>query len=83
MGLDNKILPLEEVWSLKDLAKIHDICLEYESTLAEDVEELENKRIKAYRSRDEDVFKEILPVLNAIVEDVERYREYILSDFEL
>ena len=28
----------------------------------------------------EQIFKEILPVLNAITEDVERYREYILSE---
>lgn len=28
-------------------------------------------------------FQVTLPVLNAVVEDVERYREYILSGFEL
>lgn len=65
---------------MRDLAKIHDMCLECENALAMDVDMLTDKRVKAYKSRDEDIFKEILPVLNAITEDVERYREYIFSE---
>lgn len=68
---------------MKDLVKIHDMCLEHENDLALDIDMLEDKRVEAYDSRDEDIFKEILPVLNAITEDAERYREYILSQFEL
>lgn len=68
---------------MKDLVKIHDMCLERENDLALDIDMLADKRVEAYESRNEDVFKEILPVLNAITEDVERYREYILSGFEL
>ncbi|MCX4351739.1 MAG: hypothetical protein OSJ60_08880 [Lachnospiraceae bacterium] len=67
---------------MKDLVKIHDMCLERENDLALDIDMLADKRVEAYESRNEDVFKEILPVLNAITEDVERYREYILSEFE-
>lgn len=68
---------------MKDLVKIHDMCLEYENDLALDIDMLADKRVEAYESRNEDVFKEILPVLNAITEDVEKYKEYILSEFEL
>lgn len=68
---------------MKDLVKIHDMCLERENDLALGIDMLADKRIEAYESRNEDVFKEILPILNAITEDVERYREYILSEFEL
>lgn len=64
---------------MKELTKIYDMCLEHETNLALDVEMLEKKRIKAYESRDKEVFSEILPVLNAIKEDVGRYREYLLS----
>lgn len=68
---------------MKDLVKIHDMCLERENDLALDIDMLADKRVEAYESRDKDIFKEILPVLNAITEDVERYREYILSEFKL
>ena len=56
---------------MKDLVKIHDMCLERENDLALDIDMLADKRVEAYESRNEDVFKEILPVLNAITEDVE------------
>lgn len=68
---------------MKDLVKIHDMCLKRENDLALDIDMLVDKRVEAYDSRDEDIFKEILPVLNAITEDAERYREYILSEFKL
>lgn len=68
---------------MKELAKIHDMCLEHEWNIDSDVEMLGDKRIKAYESRDKEDFREILPVLNAIEQDVESYREYILSLFEV
>ena len=64
---------------MKELAKIHDMCLKHELDIALDMEMLGDKRIKAYESRDKEDFREILPVLNAIEQDAESYREYILS----
>lgn len=67
---------------MKELAKIHDMCLELEWNIDADTEMLCDKRIKAYKSRDKESFKEILPVLNEIEQDVESYREYIHSLME-
>ncbi len=65
---------------MKELAKIHDMCLEYELAIDSDVDMLAAKRIKAYESKDKEVFREILPALNAVIEDVEKYKDYILLD---
>lgn len=67
---------------MEDLAKIHDMCLEHELDIDLSVDMLEDKRLFAYKSRDKESFREILPVLNAIEHDVKQYQEYIVSVFK-
>ena len=64
------------------LARIHDDCLEYEHYIVSAAEELEEKRIKAYKSKDMEDFRLIIPILNGIAADVEAYREYLLELME-
>ena len=40
-------------------------------------QELCELRLKMYREKDTDILKEITPVLNAIIHDAERYRDWI------
>ncbi len=65
-----------------DLAGIHDTCLEYEYWIESFVDDLANKRYEAYNSRDRENFRQIIPILNGIREDVEAYREYLLGFLE-
>ena len=63
-------------------ARIHDDCLEYEHYIVSAAKELEEKRIKAYKSRDMEDFRLMIPILNGIAADVEAYREYLLELME-
>lgn len=58
-------------------AMIHDDCLEHENDIWDFVEQLGDQRIKNYETgRIEDIDL-IIPILNSISDEVERYREYI------
>ncbi len=62
---------------MKNYEQLHDDALDYEMDIETDVEMLIEKRLKMYREKDAAVLKEILPALNAITHDVERYKEWI------
>ena len=58
-------------------AMIHDDCLEHENDIWDFVEQLGDQRIKNYETgRIEDIDL-IIPILNSISDEVERYMEYI------
>lgn len=57
--------------------KIHDKCLEYEINILESVEQLENQRNKNYETGKIEDLDLIIPILNSISDEVERYKEYI------
>lgn len=58
-------------------AKIHDACLDHESEIWELVEQLGDRRNKNYETgRIEDIDL-MIPILNGIEYEVERYKEYI------
>lgn len=56
---------------------IHDTCLEHENDIWEYVEQLGDQRIKNYKSGKIEDLDLIIPILNNITDEVERYREYI------
>ena len=57
--------------------KIHDACLNHESEILDLVGDLGNQRNKNYETgRIEDIDL-MIPILNGISDEVERYREYI------
>lgn len=58
-------------------ARIHDDCLEHESTIWEYVEQLGDQRVKNYETGEIEDLELIVPILNSISEEVERYKEYI------
>ena len=58
-------------------AKIHDCCLEHESDIWKYVEQLSDQRVKNYNSGKIEDLDLIIPVLNSISDEVERYREFI------
>ena len=58
-------------------AKIHDGCLDHESDICDLVDQLGNQRNKNYETgRIEDIDL-MIPILNSIEDEVERYKEYI------
>ena len=57
--------------------KIHDECLEHESDIWEYVEQLGDQRNKNYEIRSIEGLDLIIPILNSISDEVERYKEYI------
>lgn len=58
-------------------AKIHDECLEFESNIWEYVEQLGDQRNKNYETGKIEDLDLIIPILNSISDEVERYKEYI------
>lgn len=62
---------------MKDYAQLYDDELDYERDIETGLEQLCELRLKMYREKDTDILKEITPVLNAIIYDAERYRDWI------
>ena len=58
-------------------AKIHDACLDHESEILDLVEMLGNQRNKNYETGRVEDIDLMIPILNGIEYEVERYREYI------
>lgn len=58
-------------------AKIHDECLEHESDIWDYVEMLSDQRVKNYETGEIEDLNLIIPILNGISDEVERYKEYI------
>ena len=57
--------------------KIHDECLEHESDIWDYVEMLGDQRVKNYETGEIEDLNLIIPILNGIEYEVERYKEYI------
>ena len=58
-------------------ARIYDDCLEPDSAIWEYVEQLGDQRIKNYETGKIEDLDLIIPILNSIANEIERYREYI------
>ena len=58
-------------------AKIYDECLERENDIWDYVEMLGDQRIKNYETGEIEDLNLIIPILNGISDEVERYKEYI------
>lgn len=58
-------------------AKIHDICLERENDIWDYVEQLGDQRIKNYETGRIEDLDLIIPILDSISDEVERYKRYI------
>lgn len=63
----------------KDIAQLHDDALDYERSIEIDVEILSETRLKMYKEKDAEILKQIVPALNTIIHDAERYKEWILN----
>lgn len=58
-------------------AIIHDQCLEHENDIWDYVEMLGDQRVKNYETGSIEDLNLIIPILNGISDEVERYREFI------
>lgn len=63
-----------------DIAKIHDWCLEYEIEILSAVEALTERRIFATNNKSIADFKNIVPLLDVIIENAEIYKGYLEED---
>lgn len=57
--------------------KIYDECLEHENNIWDYVEQLGDQRIKNYETGRIEDLDLIIPILDSISDEVERYKEYI------
>ncbi|WP_373261897.1 hypothetical protein [Hungatella hathewayi] len=62
---------------MKNLVKLHDDMLDYETDISNNAELLTVKRSLMYKYQDAEILKEVIPVLNAIIHDAERYKDWI------
>lgn len=58
-------------------ARIHDECLEHESDIWDYVEKLGDQRVINYETGKIEDLDLIIPILNSISDEVERYKGYI------
>ena len=58
-------------------AIIYDQCLEHENDIWDYVEMLGDQRVKNYETGEIEDLNLIIPILNGISDEVERYKEYI------
>lgn len=58
-------------------ARIHDECLQHENDIWDYVEQLGDQRVKNYETGKIEDLNLIIPILNSISDEVERYKEYI------
>lgn len=66
--------------SKNDIVKIHDRCLEYEIEILSVVEALTERRIFVTNNKSVEDFKNIVPLLNVIIENAEIYKAYLEED---
>lgn len=58
-------------------ARIYDECLQHENDIWDCVEQLGDQRNKNYETGKIEDLNLIIPILNSILDEVERYKEYI------
>lgn len=63
-----------------DIAQVHDACLEYELEISSAVEALTERRITATKNKSIVDFKNIVPLLDVILENAEIYKAYLEED---
>ena len=62
---------------MSSITHIHDQCLEYELEILSAVEALTERRINATKNKSIADFKNIVPLLDVIIENAEIYKEYL------
>ncbi|MSS91285.1 hypothetical protein FYJ45_24530 [Eisenbergiella tayi] len=67
---------------LVDISMLHDMALNFENYIEIDSEHLCEKRIEMYEKKDADILREVIPALNAIIYDAEKYKGWILEQFD-
>lgn len=67
---------------MSNLSKLHDEALDYENAITIDTELLSDLRVKMYDEQDKSVLREVVPVLNAILSDAEKYKDWIMEQLE-
>lgn len=65
---------------IKALAKIHDKALNHEHDILIHTEQLSELRIKMYEKRDKEELVYIIPVLNALISEAKKYKEWIKTE---
>lgn len=66
---------------MKELEKFHDECLEHEIFIEMSVEKLDILREKSLKSGDSKSFKEIIPALDTVIEEIEKYKDFLVEAF--
>lgn len=62
---------------MKELAKLHDEALEHEHSILDYTEQISNLRVKMYEERDKEQLYYIIPALNGLIDETEKYKEWI------
>ncbi len=63
-----------------NIVQVHDWCLEYELEILSAVNSLTERRIAATKNNSIGDFKNIVPLLNVIIENAEIYKAYLEED---
>lgn len=62
---------------MNGLESIYDECLEYEQAMLADLDFIERKRTTSYKNGEREKFKRIIPLLDSIICEAEKYKEFL------
>lgn len=62
---------------MSDLAKLHDMALDYENDIDASVDTIRDYRIKMIDKRDAAILKNIISVLDILSYEIEQYKEWL------
>ena len=60
-----------------ELAKLHDDALEHEYSILGYTEQISDLRVKMYEEKDKEQLAYIIPALNSLIDEAEKYKEWI------
>ncbi len=64
-----------------DISMLHDMALDLENYVITSADHLWEKRDEMYKKGDAEILREVIPALNAIIQDAEKYKAWILEQF--
>ena len=62
---------------MKDVAGLHDAALEHEMDVIRITEKITECRIKMCKNHDTEALKSVIPLLDELIREVDRYREWL------
>ena len=65
-----------------DISTLYDMALDLENYVITSADHLWEKRHEMYKKGDAEILREVIPALNEIIQDAEKYKAWIMEQFD-